>query len=232
VSSRPKSSISGWLAEAARIYVQRSKAGKDVELYASENVIRAERLLGEMLDGAKKAGQIREGRPGKTVVGADSLTTLEEHNISRDLSSRAQKLFAIPDDEFEQRIEESCYSPLGRIMSSTAIENNVTDRKGYWAHHKRFSRDSAPLPFTNFAFCCPTATYSFSQHPLIGMYLRGGGEFSVRASLAGAALLSRLTILKRPGRRSHPSRRGKIAIARERLIVVAVLLIGGLSGRS
>jgi hypothetical protein len=61
----------------------------------------AERLLGEMLIAAKQAGQLKEGRPQKT-LDADESFNLQKNGISWDLSSRAQKFAVIPVDIFEK----------------------------------------------------------------------------------------------------------------------------------
>jgi hypothetical protein len=76
---------------------------RDVRVY----VRIAERKLGEMLKAAKEAGQIKEGGTGSNQYRAtipdenSSKTTLSEVGISRKLSSRAQKIAAIPADEFD-----------------------------------------------------------------------------------------------------------------------------------
>jgi len=57
--------------------------------------LRYERRLGEMLAGMKKAGEISKGNPLK--VGTPR--QLKDLNISRDMSSRAQRIASIPEDK-------------------------------------------------------------------------------------------------------------------------------------
>jgi hypothetical protein len=98
------------MARAAEVYAQQQKAGKDIQLQMSEYILRAERKLGELLKAAKANGQITHAHDPKhkAVVDGDDnrVTTLAQAGISRDLSSRAQKLAAIPEPEFEQKLAE------------------------------------------------------------------------------------------------------------------------------
>jgi hypothetical protein len=96
------------MAEAAKVYVQQQKIGKEAELQMSEYIIRAERKLGEVLQKAKADGQFGEGKPfhTHTVEGDDSKVNLNEVGLTRDLSSRAQKIAAVDEKEFEQVISE------------------------------------------------------------------------------------------------------------------------------
>ena len=70
----------------------------------------AERLLGEMLIAAKREGRIKPGSKNqytKCLVDDDDQApfTLEEVGIkSRDLSSRAQKFAALPEELFEAKL--------------------------------------------------------------------------------------------------------------------------------
>jgi N6-adenosine-specific RNA methylase IME4 len=88
-------------AEAMRIYARQAK-NREAEIDAAEIRIRAERRIGELISEAKAVGQVAEGRPAKTVATDDSFSRvrLKEAGIDRDLSSRAQKLAALPPDEF------------------------------------------------------------------------------------------------------------------------------------
>jgi len=88
-------------AVAAQVYIQQAKKGKELELKIAEYVIRAERKLGEILHAAKAAGDILRGNPqlsGSTTI------KLAEIGISRDLSSRAQRIADVSKDEFEKAL--------------------------------------------------------------------------------------------------------------------------------
>lgn len=98
-------------AEAIRLYAKQSQ---DYEMAnkAAEIRIRAERRMGEMLKDQREAGLMNKGGGDKKSEdyhrshGATSdLATLEEVGISKSMSSRAQQIAAIPEKEFEDRIE-------------------------------------------------------------------------------------------------------------------------------
>jgi hypothetical protein len=93
-------------AAACQVYIQQAKKGKEAELQIAEYILRAERKLGEMLQAAKAVGQIGRGKPFQkhNVDGDDITVRLEERGISRDLSSRAQRIADVPKDEFEKAI--------------------------------------------------------------------------------------------------------------------------------
>jgi hypothetical protein len=64
----------------------------------TEYIVRAERKLGEMLKAAKAAGQLNPGGNRQSIVdGDDNGPKLADCGISRDLSSRAQKIAAVLD---------------------------------------------------------------------------------------------------------------------------------------
>lgn len=99
-------------AAAMQAYARMSK-DKTLEVDAAEIRIRAERRLGELLTAAKSDGVLSKGAAG---VGVNqhspkevrsSVTTapkLSDAGISKDLSSRAQKLAAVPAAEFEAEL--------------------------------------------------------------------------------------------------------------------------------
>jgi len=113
-------------AEAMRIYGMQAK-NKALEVDAAEIRIRAERRLGELLiaqkagDGLNKGGRpaektprdgrgVSEGTPTQKKTPRDgrgvSAPTLADSGIGYDLSSRAQKIAAVPVDEFESHVGE------------------------------------------------------------------------------------------------------------------------------
>jgi len=87
------------MAHAAQIYARRQQLGEEAMAYALAIKIEALRKLGEILQVTPRhAG-------GKPVVGDDRLgkpPTLKELTISRDISVLAQKLAAMPAEQFEQ----------------------------------------------------------------------------------------------------------------------------------
>jgi hypothetical protein len=108
--------------EAIRIYSRRARVSAEIVARYTTLRIQAERKLGEKIMEAKAAGKLREGRPEKTIDDNDSFS-LSRLGISPDASSRAQKLAAIPADEFEQlllRNGEGGSLSIARILSEAS----------------------------------------------------------------------------------------------------------------
>ena len=101
--------VKQWIDKSAAIQAYGLMAkDKTLEIDAAEIRIRAERKLGEMLTAQKESKGLNVGgRPSqKPVVDDDQFNspTLKEAGISKDLSSRAQKLAAVPENEFEKEV--------------------------------------------------------------------------------------------------------------------------------
>ena len=94
-------------AEAMRAYARQAK-NKQLEVDAAEIRIRAERRLGELIRGQKETVGMNRGGllRGSAREPRDPRPTLAEAGITKKLSSRAQKLAAVPDDEFESEIAD------------------------------------------------------------------------------------------------------------------------------
>lgn len=99
-------------ATAIREYARRAK-DRQLQIDATEIVIRSERRLGEMLTEIKATtGLSPGGRPphdkftGPDLRPVSSAPTLEEIGIDKNLSARAQKLAAVPEKTMESRIAD------------------------------------------------------------------------------------------------------------------------------
>ena len=112
------------LASAAKIYLQRSKASAKTIYAATALRIRAERRLGELISEAQRTGKLRTPDDGRSkgIDDHDTLT-LADLNISPDASSRAQKLAAIPEKEFEKRL---CVAQDGGALSLALILREIS----------------------------------------------------------------------------------------------------------
>lgn len=108
--------VKGWSDQAAatQAYARMAK-DKGLEVDAAEIRIRAERRLGEMLRDQKASGGF--ARPGRKTIGSvkepisqhsenTEPITLAEVGIDKKLSSRAQKLAAVPAAEFENEVAD------------------------------------------------------------------------------------------------------------------------------
>ena len=85
------------LKEAARV-----AKNKQAQIDWSEIHIRAERKLGEMLQNSDR----NKGAAANALEAAEGVETLADLGVSYDLSSRAQHIASIPDEEFEETLAE------------------------------------------------------------------------------------------------------------------------------
>lgn len=96
-------------AEAMRAYAHQAK-NRELEVDAAEIRMRAERRLGELIRAQKEGPGLATGG-GDTSGGSRKAPpqeppTLAQAGIDKKLSSRAQKLAAVPEDQFEGMIGE------------------------------------------------------------------------------------------------------------------------------
>lgn len=104
--------VKSWADKAAAMQAYgRMAKDKTLEIDAAEIRIRAERRLGEMLTEQKSEGGLNKGhlKQGPALVANEdgkNPPKLSDAGISYDLSSRAQKLAAVPKDEFEAEVGE------------------------------------------------------------------------------------------------------------------------------
>lgn len=105
--------VKAWADKAAAMQAYgRMAQDKTLEVDAAEIRIRAERKLGEMLIQQKAEGGLDPAatlKRGPVVVSDDhgkKPAKLADAGISKDLSSRAQKLAAVPEAEFETEVSE------------------------------------------------------------------------------------------------------------------------------
>ena len=120
-------------AQALQAYAKQAK-NKQLEVDAAEIRIRAERRLGQMLaDTPKNTGAAGVGPIAVVSVDSNSPPTLGEMGISRDLSSRAQAIASIPEDEFEATLAEhrdEQQAVTGRTMEKLAGKAHVANNSG------------------------------------------------------------------------------------------------------
>lgn len=115
------------IAEAARVYLERTNASVETVNRATEVRILAERQMGAFLaDMPKNTGCAgNPGGRGASVVQSEAAIAqrprLKDMGITLDQSSRAQKLAAIPKPEFTERIAVAKASG-GKLSTAKVLE--------------------------------------------------------------------------------------------------------------
>jgi hypothetical protein len=102
-------------AQALAAYAKQARDTQMVQ-WATEIKVRAERRAGEMLAQAKERGEVREGRPGKLSAGS-TVSSLPKLGITRDQSSRWQRLADMPEEHFETAVE-TAKATAGAVTSA------------------------------------------------------------------------------------------------------------------
>lgn len=140
--------VKSWADKAAAMQAYgRMAQDKSLEVDAAEIRIRAERRLGEMLAQQKADGGLSRGAAEKganAVVANDRVQkpTLADVGISKDLSSRAQKLAAVPAAEFEAEVGQW----RDRVSSENARVSARLERAGERQQRAQEESDDGPSP--------------------------------------------------------------------------------------
>lgn len=94
-------------AEAMRVYARQAK-NRDLEIDAAEIRMRAERRVGQLIQAQKETVGLNKGtlRRGAQKEPRDKRPTLAEVGIDKKMSSRAQRVAAVPEEEFEDMVAE------------------------------------------------------------------------------------------------------------------------------
>jgi len=194
-------------AEAMRAYARQAR-NKQLEIDAAEIRMRAERRLGEIIRAQKETVGLN---PGVRMAGKDSLggavveppkpvPTLADAGIDKKLSSRAQKMAAVPADKFEGMVSEW----RGRIeKENERVTTNILKagekaqkREEKQARKKIDGRGTASLQCCDIReFDVPAASVDWiitdppypKEHLACWSYL---AEFSAHALKDGGALLA------------------------------------------
>ena len=91
-------------AEAARVYLERTKASVDTVNEASEVRLMAEKQMGEFLKVTPKQDG-GDAMKARSLPGTEVPPTLSDMGITKKESARAQKLASLPRKELHRRIE-------------------------------------------------------------------------------------------------------------------------------
>ena len=120
------------MADVAKVYLQRTRAGVEAVNQATEIRILAERQMGAFLATTEKAKGARgnPGGQGAKIVQCPKGTTqtLASIGITKKQSARAQRLAAIPDAEFAAALEKAKTS-AGRLTIKAVSQYAVTRKR-------------------------------------------------------------------------------------------------------
>lgn len=141
-------------AAAARAYARQAK-NKQLELDALEIRVRAERRLGQIIIDMKKQGVIKvQGVREYTERGKTSPIGLRELDINGNISSIAQRLASLPQNQFEQemidwRLEAETRSQVQVPLQSIRLPTLRADRQRAASRAGRVRLDQSD-PFAKF----------------------------------------------------------------------------------
>lgn len=109
------------LAEAARVYAKQVELGLEAQNHAAEIKLRAQRKAGEILSTMEKAQGKRTDllTSSQPVTKYNDTPTLEELGIARNDSSRWQQIAAMPEQAFEEFIDDA--KAEGRELTTAAV---------------------------------------------------------------------------------------------------------------
>jgi hypothetical protein len=100
--------------KAIETWVQAEKKDAELQVLISEQKLRTQRILGELIQDGQRKGEIRKQNEGKRVTDTREVTSL---GITHKQSSNFQAIASIPEDQFEDFIQ----------TKKTAVNNAVKE---------------------------------------------------------------------------------------------------------
>ena len=140
---------------AAKVYAQRRRLGIEAQDSATAFVLRAVRRLGEILTDTDRH---QGGRPnGKPVEPERQVPKLRELGISRDLSSKAQRIATIPEKNFE--------FTLAHAMSRGNISVKEIQRRMLESADRFNDKPETPDDGPKINYSCPACGHGWHGKP-------------------------------------------------------------------
>jgi len=133
--------------EAIRAYAKQSK-DTVMANWAAEIRIRAERRMGEMLREQEMNKGGGDTSTGSMVRPVQAIPTLAEVGITKSMSSRAQKIASVPEDEFESVVQS--HIEAEKELTSATIQKLVKDNAATERKQKREIPDNLPSKSNRF----------------------------------------------------------------------------------
>jgi DNA modification methylase len=129
-------------AEALRLYLRQQHASLEAQNHCAEIKLRAERRAGEILkDTPKNEGGLLRGN---TVLPRDDTPTLDDLGISKMQSSRWQAIAALPEDEFEEYIQET--KGKGDELTTVGVLTLAKEHKRQEERRQRMEAETPYIP--------------------------------------------------------------------------------------
>lgn len=114
------------LAEAAKAYARAAKLGLDAQNKAAEIAILARRKAGEYLAKLERNPGARNDTTSSNVgQGSEYASTLDESGISRQDANRWMQVASVPEDQFQEYIEET--KQAGKELTTSAVVKLAKD---------------------------------------------------------------------------------------------------------
>lgn len=92
--------------ESVAIWVMKEKKDAELSNLVAEQKLRTQRILGELIKSGQECGEVRTPERGRPKESVPTGNTLSEIGLSRKQSSAFQQIADIPEDDFENFIEE------------------------------------------------------------------------------------------------------------------------------
>uniref|UniRef100_A0A6M3K0V0 Putative methyltransferase n=1 Tax=viral metagenome TaxID=1070528 RepID=A0A6M3K0V0_9ZZZZ len=148
------------IAKAAELYAKEAGLARENVEYATEIKIEAERKLGQTLMETPKSDGSSRGRTsklgGKRFVPPNSPKTLKELGISKNLSSRSQKLACMNDDEFfnakERIIKSSSLGGTNKILKEIKSQEKKDVQKKLYTEASKTYKPNTDIQIHNVDF--------------------------------------------------------------------------------
>ena len=141
-------------AEALRMYAKQARLGLHDQNRMAEIKLRAERRAGELL--------AETVRPGNPQLSHDAIIRTLPKGVSLSQSSRWQRIAAIPQDEFEQHIEDIRETDNRELTTASAL------RLSYRIRNRDAPRPAPPMGKYSVIYADPPWQYDDHGNPRYG----------------------------------------------------------------
>jgi len=119
--------------KAIEVWAKAERKDAELQNLIAEQKIRTQRILGQLLKDAEVSKNKAKGNQYSGKVTNNDHTTLSDYGISKNESSKYQKIHNIPDDVFEETIEKVRKLNENRVELTTSLMLRVAED---WKNHQ------------------------------------------------------------------------------------------------